>query len=391
MFRESNKYRALFFTRFVGEYLFYSLLSLYLEKVRGFSGTKIGTLLSLIPLILSFAIPIWALAEESKIKPYILMISSLLIIGFQFLIVLSQSFVALVIMVILYAMVRAPFSPTLDSLTTHYCKQTKQEAISFRLFGSVGYICAVMLGSLLFDYINFEYITAISSITFVCFSILSTTVKPVFHKEQDKLEKPKKNLKLLFKNYNYMIFLIAQILCFSTMNLNTTYESLYLKSRDISTHYLGYLTLVRVSTEILTMLFLIKNKINYKYIFLAMPCFMLGQSLIFFFKAPVYALFLADILSGIGSGLILYSNFKYMMRIVRINNITVATYILIFVQNISMAVLIFLGGYIKDHFSISKVYLLTAILFAIAIVFIAVFFKPLARNITKKENIKTQN
>jgi hypothetical protein len=138
---------------------------------------------------------------------------------------------------------------------------------------------------------------------------------------------------------------------------------------------LGITTLIRVTCEILALTLLRKKQFNFKLLFLLAPLFVLPQSIAYFFGAPLFTMFLVVIPSGAASGFLIYINNKYIAKIVRRKNITVATYATVMVQNLFYAIYLFLGGVAMDFMPINYVYLFTGIMLIFAEIFILVFVK----------------
>lgn len=369
---ESKKYQALYFTRFIGEFIFYSLLTIYL-KDNGFNGTEVGTLLSFSPFILAFSQPLWATIDKGKSRKILILCAGIIIIVLEFVLTYSKTFTFLAIIMVLYSIIRAPLTPSLDAMTTVYCVENKKDYSSFRAFGSIGFIVAMLVGSYLYGKVHFIYLVIISSVFFTLFIAVTIFIKPL---DIDSDKEKNHDYKQLFKNKEFIKFLIAQILCFATLMLNNAYDILYLDYRGLNTALFGVTTLIRVGFETLALMLLRKAKTAlYKLFFVLMPFLMIIQSLIYYFEAPVYTLFIVVIFSGFASGIVIFLNNKYIARIVRPRNITVATYITVMVQNVFIAVYLLLGGMVIDYIGIKYIYLFTAVIFVIAIVFLSIFFK----------------
>ncbi|HOO22421.1 MAG TPA: MFS transporter [Clostridia bacterium] len=370
--RENTKYQALYATRFMGEFVFYSLLAIYL-KDSGFSGSKIGALLSFSPFILALSQPVWSMIDHGKTRKILIITAAALIIALEFSIVYAKTFSILVVVMVLYSIIRAPIAPSLDAMTTIYCVENNTEYAVFRYMGSVGFIIALLGGSFLYGKVDFVYLVIISAVFFTVFIVFSLTVKPL---DLDKAKREKPNLKLLFTNRDFIVFLIAEILCFGTLQLNNGFDILYIQYRGLKTSLYGITTLIRVGSEVITLLFLRRLKPNqYKLILTLMPVFVIAQSLIYFLNAPVFTIFLVMVFAGTASGIIIFLTNKYIAMIVRPINITAATYITCIAQNLASATFLVLGGIIMDKLGINYIYFVTGIIFVAAAVFVALFVR----------------
>ncbi|NCA92650.1 MFS transporter [bacterium] len=373
--REDKRYKLIYFTRFLGEFIFSILLTIFL-KDRGFSGVKLGTLLSFSPFILALSLPLWALIDKGRSRKMLVIAASAMLIILELLIYKTQSFAVVAILMVFYSISRAPLSPSLDSMTTVYCIENKKEFSSFRIFGSVGYILAILIGSYLYEKLDFIYIIFTSIIFLSGFIITSIFTKALdIDKVNKHISEEKHDFKLLFTNKAFIVFLIAQLLCAAVLMLNNSYEIIYLQYRGVPTSQFGVTTLIRVTSEILALLLLRKIKPNFKLFYILIPLMILPQSIIYFSDAPIYTLYLVVITAGAASGFQIFLNNKYISHIVSPRNITIATYSITMLQNIFTALYILLGGVIIDHAGIKYVYLCSGIMFIIAAIFITIFFK----------------
>lgn len=370
--REKNKYKILYLSRYIAEFLFYSVFPLYLKKL-SYSGTQIGLILSLSPLLLVMALPFWSRFDSGSARKKVLIIAAVSTIALQIVLSVPMQFVFFALFAALYAIFKAPFYPSIDALATIYSMENKIEYSSLRAFGSLGYIIAVVVATSLIDRVSFVWLLSLSTALFLILILSTISLKPL---QSDIIKgEDKSNLKLLFKNHYFIIFLIAQVFVFSTFMINCGFDLLYLDSRGVSPAFFGISTIGRVSIEIISFFILVKLKIPYKKMFVILPAFFLVQSILYFFTVNIYIILTITMLTGFPGGALFYLNNKYIARIVRIKNITKATYITAIVQNLFIAIFTFLSGIIIDHIGIRYIYLFTGCSFIFSIPFIAIFFK----------------
>lgn len=376
---EKNKYKILFLTRYLAECIFSSVFPLYLKRL-DYTGTQIGTILSFSPLFLVLALPFWSRFDSGNARKKVLILAAIFTIVLQIIISIPLPYFLLIIFAILYAIFKAPFYPSIESMSTIFAIENKIEYSSLRAFGSLGYLLAVVLGAIMIDSVDFRWILASSSILFLVLIMTSFSLKPL---KTDSLKvKNKGNYKLLFTNVSFLLFLVAQVLAYSMFILNSNFELLYLDFRGAPSYYFGISTLGRVGLEIVCFNLLIRSKISFKKLFVFVPFMLLVQSISFFLKMPVSLILLFTISTGFSGGVLIYLNNKYISRIVRPENITIATYTMAIIQNIFIAIFVFVGGVIIDKLGIHFVYLMSGISFAIAIVFISLCIKNFERDAT---------
>lgn len=377
--REETKYKSLYLTRNWAEFIFYIYLPLYLKNLN-YSGTMIGTILSFSPLLIVIALPVWGKVENIIERKYIIIIAAALTVTMQYFLIIPSSFVIIASLTVLYSFVRAPLYPSIDSIATIYCIEKKLEFSSLRAWGSFGYLLAVLLGGVLFDYVAFIWIVLLSTVLFVALIYSSAAIQPL-EVDADKLARRnrKGSLKQLLMNPFFVKFLIAQVLCYTAICVNNVFDILYLTNRGVATSVFGLISMARISFEIVCFKYIRRSNFSYKTLFAAVPVMMLTQSVLYFFRAPIIMLFSTVIFTGTAIGIIIYLNNKYIGQIVRPKNITLATYVTAIVQNLSIAIFTFFGGMVYDLLGPNNIYLFTGISFTIGFVFIAIFINKTGR------------
>jgi len=369
--REIIKYKTIYFSRYFGEFIFYSLLTVYL-KDKGFSGTQVGAVLSFAPIILALSLPLWLLFDNGKSRKLLVLTSVFLIIGLEFSLLYIKAFSFLAAVMVIYSVSRAPLSSSLDSMTYVYCIENKKQYSAIRIYGSAGYIAAMLLGSYLYKRIDFIWIAVISTAILLSFVAFFMRSAPLAIDKQSS-QPGDYDLKLLFRNKPFLLFLAIQTGLNAFLNVNCSYDILYQQSRGMDTSMFGITTLVRVTAEIIVLFLLQKKKIPFRYLYLSVPFLVMTQSIAYFFSAPVWSLFIVLVFAGAASGILIYLSSRYISIIVRPRNITIANYTLVIVSNLGMAICLFTGGVIMDVLSINYIYLFSGIAFALSSFVVAAF------------------
>ena len=373
--QEKNKYRALYFTRNLGEFIFYIYLSKYLMNL-DYSGTMIGTVLSFSPLFIVITLPVWGRIESVISRKHIIILAASMTLIMQYFLIIPTAFPVIVMFTIIYSFVRAPLYPSIDSMSTLYCIENNIEFSSVRSWGSLGYLIAVGVGGFLFDRVHFFWILVVSTFVFFAMFFFTAKIRPL-GVDADKLVSQKKKgaTKQILKNPFYIKFIIAQILCYTAINVNNGFDILYLTERGAPTYLFGIFTVGRIVFELLLFRVINKTNFSYKTLFAAVPVLMLVQCVLYFFEAPIEYFFGMIIFNGTAIGIIIYLNNKYIAQIVSPKNITRATYITAIVQNLSIAIFLFFAGLIYDNLGAKYIYMTTGIFFIIGFIFIMLFIK----------------
>lgn len=370
--RERNRYRLIFFSMQVAANSFYSFLSLYLKN-SGYSGTELGFVLSLIPLIIGLSLPFLGYFDAgSKSRKILVVVCSVIMIAAEWGIIGTQKLAVVAILVVIFSMARAPITISVENAVTLYSVENKIEYSSFRSWSSFGYLVAVFVGGYIFEAFGFMWIALFSTLAYGLLISEWLIIKPLKLDGMPKKEK-EYDLKLLAKNRAYIMFIIYIILAYSMLVLSNSYDSLYQNSRGMKASSFGLTNCIRIFFEIAALTFLSKKRFTYKKLMAVAPSFILLQSVLYFFQTPVISIYFIAAFAGFGSGMIIYCVNKYLTMIVRPQNITIGIYIYMMVSNLTTALFTFFGGLIIDYRGIRYVYLCTAALLLAASVF-AVFF-----------------
>lgn len=377
--REIGKYKTMFFARYSGEFIFYTLLTVYL-KDKGFSGTEVGAMLSFSPIILALSMPIWLALDNGKFRKLLIIAATASVIALEYVITYAQQFALLAVFMVIYSIVRSPLSSSLDSMAYVYCVESKREYSSVRIWGSAGYIAAILAGSYIYGYVDFIWIVGLSTVILIAFVGIFMYTAPLGI-DGGRKKPSDHDFGLLMRNKEYLLFLVIQTVSISLVSVNNSYDILYQQSRGMDTSLFGISTLLRVGAEICTMYLLGKRKIGFRYLYLSVPFMMLTQCISYFLGAPIWSVFAVTLFTGTASGILIYLGNKYISIIVRPRNITIATYIMVITNNLIFALFLFLGGIVIDYLDINFIYLFTGAAFVIIAAFVAFFVRkdPVAK------------
>ncbi|MDR3263582.1 MAG: MFS transporter [Clostridiales bacterium] len=370
--KESLKYRLNYFIYQAGV-MFFPYIALYLKDA-GYNSIQYGAVMSFTPIVIAFTLPFCGLLDKSgKGGKLLAAIFSFVMITAEWLIIGFDTLTAIVTAVFFASAAKAALATSLDNIATVYCIDTGHEFSKLRSFASFGYIAANLAGAFLYDSLGFRAILIISSVSMLLFAAGRFGVKRSV--SDFKYTKKEPDYRLLLKNKAFLLFLAYQIFCFAMLTFNNHYDIIYQKVRELPSYIFGITTMIRVGFEILTFMFLTKTKISYKRMLVAAPVFLIIQSAAYFFWIPTFFIYFLMSFAGIGSGLIIFANNKYLNKIVRPRNITAALYISAVVQNIFTGLATFIGGAAIDIYGIRYLYLGSGILLSAAFLITVLFIK----------------
>lgn len=205
---------------------FFPLMAQYYQSI-GLSGTQIGTISSITPIISIFAQPIWGmLCDKLHVRKPILLLTLLASSAISLLFTQISTFAAVVCVFSLFSLFQCAIIPINDSIALNFAQKQNMHFGSLRLWGSVGYAIATLVTGY-----------AIRSwgphAIFVFFAI-ATVLAIVFLRG---LNDAGENLKVKGSIFNgigelvrmprFMLFLVGAFFIFGPINANNTWFSLY--------------------------------------------------------------------------------------------------------------------------------------------------------------------
>lgn len=144
MLKKTNfQISSLFFVSYFAFGSFVPLYGIYLEKNLKFSGTQIGLILSISPLVMVIFLPLWGMLTDSIQKPKQILITNLILSGLIGCILLStRSYYWVIILTIFLSIFNCTIVPISDGITLRYVEKHHLDYSQFRLWGSAGYAIA---------------------------------------------------------------------------------------------------------------------------------------------------------------------------------------------------------------------------------------------------------
>lgn len=230
--------------------------NIFLEQ-EGFTGTQIGTLNAIMQGSIFLVVTLWGVyADHHGIRPT-LRIGVLVTAVFIFFLGNVTSFAALLIYIPLLSFFYHPMGPLTDALAMQYAETEKKHSYgSFRLWGSLGWALASILGGLLFAKLPLNNIFPLSALLFL-FAIPFLTTrkrKRVFKPHFERL-----HFRELLKNKPLMWFTALVALYGIICSPVNSFLNLYFSSIDASNNTIGYAYAIMALSEI--PLFIIGNRL----------------------------------------------------------------------------------------------------------------------------------
>jgi MFS transporter, PPP family, 3-phenylpropionic acid transporter len=123
----------------------FPLLPVYLKGSVGLSGSQIGMIMSISPVVMILIQPLWGILSDMTQKPTVLLTIALSLAGiFGLIFSMIDTYIWLIAIASLLAIVQSALIPLSDSISMNYVQKTKTEYGSIRLWGAVGFAVAVL-------------------------------------------------------------------------------------------------------------------------------------------------------------------------------------------------------------------------------------------------------
>lgn len=379
--QQINKYRLIFFLRYLGDSFFLSFFSLYLLSLN-ITGSRLGFILAILQATSIVFNPLWGLVTKNPrvnltIVSWMVFFEAIAVIVFwQFV-----SFEIIAIIIFCIGIVNSPYHSIQDGLIGSYCEEHSYDFATVRIFGSISYVLATALGGFIITYLGFKVSFIIASCLYLIVFALWKTIKPPKLVDEEVLEKG--SFKSVLKNKDFLIYVIVFIFGIGSLAVGDSYFGVYLDSRNINMVTIGLLTSGIIFVEVLMVHLMIRRKFNqnYRILIILSLTFILLRNIAFSFDPPFKYILIFSILKGLGWGGIVSVHLNYLVSIVKKKDITYAIMFLTSIYSLFVALMNYLTGMFYQVYGFSKVYLMLSFLTVIGII-VSVFIKD-----TKKTRI----
>ncbi len=226
-----------------------SFLALYLASI-GFSGTQIGVLLAIIPLIGFLVQPLWGvLSDVNHIHKQVLVFACFGVFASMIGYASTEDFTLLLFFTILHAIMRAPIGLIGTALALEFLEQndSKDSFGSLRLWGSIGFAISVFgIGAFLVDDAIWWILPIYAVCNFALGLVALSVPKAVVHGEVLW----KEGLSLLFRERVLAYFLVGVFLIGITLGIVNNYLAVYLVDISGAGWVIGVALAISALTEV---------------------------------------------------------------------------------------------------------------------------------------------
>lgn len=366
--------RSYFLISFLAYGAFYPLLSVYLKELH-LTGTQMGIILSIGPLIMLLTQPLWGLLCDYTKKHHLILISCLILSAlFCYFFTVSNQFIFLLVIAILQAFFQGSVNLTSDSIILNYTSKHHLEYGSFRMWGALGFaISAWVMGILTKD-----YGTVLIFYTFSLFLVLTVFFAYKLPKEKVMMQTSiKHGLRKLFQIPRFLLFLLSSFCILGTMLSNHSYFFPYFQAIGGTVAGAGFCFFIGVGSEVPFMKW--AGNLVKRYGILVM-CICAGcvsglQYLIFTLHPPVEWVYFLSLCQGLSIGIFIPAALQFVQEITppEVQATAIATYSSS-AYGLGNWFFVFIGGILLDRFHVFSIYFFYSAMTFIGVVLLCVIY-----------------
>ncbi|MBA2873862.1 MFS transporter [Thermaerobacillus caldiproteolyticus] len=380
----SNKttFQLFYFLIFFGFGSLFPLLSVYLQEDVGLSGTEIGAIMSISPIVMIFVQPVWGMISDYTRKPVAVLVISLLstaLIGFLYSSVHQYGW--LLIVAALLAFTQSAIVPISDSITLNYVQKIEGSYGSIRLWGSIGFALAVLIGGWLSD--RFSLVAIFYIFAFIL--LLSAMLAWRLPRESQAMKvEIGRGMVQLFRIPRFVLFLVTTFLVFGPIYANNFYFGVFIKEIGGTLTGIGFAFLLAAGSEAPFMK--ITDGLIRRYGTVAILIFAATISalrwMFYFFEPSLTLVYMTTIVQGFSVGLFIPAALQYVRELapdhVRVTAVSLYSAV---GNGLGSWFCTFAGGYILDYYHIGYVYLFFSVLTFIGLVILGTMMMKERRNV----------
>ncbi|WP_417899273.1 major facilitator superfamily domain-containing protein 6 [Bacillus haimaensis] len=360
----TNRYfYSFYFLVFFSFGALFPLLTVYLKDDVGLSGSQIGMIMSISPVVMILIQPMWGVFSDYTQNPRQILIATLFftaLAGFAFSFV--GGYAGLLVIAFLLAFSQSALVPISDSITLNYVQKTKGNYGSIRLWGAVGFAIAVLVSGKLSEYFSLIVIFYVFAIGL----LIAMVVVFFLPKESQSMNvNIRDGIGTLMKMPKFVLFLVTTFLIFGPVFANNFYFGLFITDIGGTVTGVGIAFLLAAGSEAPFMRFAGKwiSKFGLHSIMISAALVSALRWVFYFFEPPLYIVYATTIAQGFSVGLFIPAAMQYVRDIAPVNVRATAVSLYTAVGNgLGSWFCTFLGGYIAEYFSVAYVYLFFGIL-----------------------------
>ena len=306
--------RLTYFVAFFADALFTPFIALYFLSV-GLTSKECGILLSIVPFATFFGNYFCSFfAKRFRRGLFLLHCLSLfegiavLIIGF------TSQFCGILVLLILFSFNNSSYFQIQDAYAAVETKNKGSSFYSVRIFGSLAYACALLLGFFLIKGLSYKNLFILSSSFF--FFDFAMTFFLTSESNPAIVVRPNENLERTLKSLPFVFYLVFYVLIYGSLSIGSYVLPIHLKNLGLADNEYSAFNALRVGCEIVMVLFsarLYKWMRGYRNcLIVASSLFILSSLSVAIFNEPYLIVTTNYMMRGIGGGLFIVASVGYV-------------------------------------------------------------------------------
>ena len=382
-----TKLKIVYFLKFCAEAMFIPFLALYYESL-GFNATSIGIFIAMPPLIGICLTPVYSIiCKNVKVAKMAFSIISIVSLTCMFLYFKFTEFVPLLITVITFNVFHANNFGLLEAFGSVCTANNNTDYSKVRVYGSFAYVVGLVASGFITKMHSFFLSVIIAGVFTVIAIVFSFMLKVTPKDEQVE----KRDLKGLFKNRRYFIFIIFMALFIGTTNVADDFYSTYLsKTKGFSYDSYGYLQASFIVIEGLVIIFLFsfRKKFKLKHLYFLAIVFPIIRYFLSALNAPLPVIVLIGLSRGITWGIHSYLWAQFIVNLAGKKNGAFGVMVAVMMLNLYQATMKILLGRLIDYTSYFIFYLVISYILIFVLLYFIIFFHKVdyKNNLTEEIN-----
>ncbi|WP_214846913.1 MFS transporter [Exiguobacterium sp. s193] len=356
--RQKYHFQALYFFIFFGQGALIPYLTLYFSNDSfQLSGTEIGTIVSIGPILSILLQPLWGIAADRIGRPKrLLLVALLAAAGFTVSYLVTSVYLLLLLIACLWALFQCAHIPLVDTLAIEFSKRKSVDYGALRLFGSAGFALAVFILGQVTEggALGAIFFASGAALVLAFIVLIGVEESPVSVTVMDRVP-----ISRLFSNKRFLLFLAGGSLIFGPIFANNYYFGSYVTIRGESTALVGTLFFVAVLCEIPFMRIATRMLMRFG----AIPVLVLVSILsavrtgVLALEPPILMLWLLAALQGVIVGLLIPVALDYVRSLVPASIVAtaVSTYMAT-TTGLATAAFNLMSGFVLQHWTIYAVF-----------------------------------
>ena len=371
--KDLTKLKLIFFLKFMAEAMFIPFLALYYKSL-GFNEGIIGLFIAIPPLIGICLTPIYSIiCKNVKVAKNAFSIISILSLICMILYFKFTSFAGLLTVIILFNIFHANNFGLLEAFASVCATSNNTDYSKIRVYGSFAYVSGLILSGFIARISSFYYAVLIAGIL----TIFAIVISFFLHVTPSNEIVEKRDLRMLFKNKKYFIFIIFMALFIGTTNVADDFYSTYLReTKGFSNDTYGYLqaSFIVIEGLVIVFLFSFKKKFKFKHLYFLAIFFPIIRYFLSALNASLPIIVLIGLTRGITWGIHSYLWAQFIVNIVGKKNGTFGVMIAVMTLNFYQAIMKIVLGRVIDMTSYFIFYLIISYILIFVLLYFVVFY-----------------